>query len=662
MSSIQELIKNVHPSRVSYSDNGSLMIISENWSDIPHAVLDHYKLSDLNKSSEGHTLEQIKSFFKFLQGGYVDVTDETYPIFKDHGFINNLGYDLKFYSVRLHDRWIRDMMYPLKLYENDLYDLEELDLDAVRFMRYLLLEGPRGRRIVSYMKSGDIVIAGGACVSFMKDRRLKDIDIFFTCSEERAREILNDITDEGDIGSCWLTERATSVHSLNAQFIHRLYRSKSEVVHGFDLDSCGILFNGVKFYCTRRAKFSLDNNINYFDPDRSSPSYIHRLVKYSERGFRVEIPSINRSSVRLSLNGSEIVHSFLSSILRHSSNISCLDIIRTLKGTINREKGIVQLSHRSRDILDIKTDEYGPTLCHNTIRVLCERIKRISGIDLMENGLPSNSVLAKLIFFKYLGRSISSEDLLSMSDDSFILHLCAFINNETTESMDLDEKSMLLISFSQGINIIPQKAISTYDSNPITSLKDIKFNSQDPMTQVTTTWEPEIIADLREWLSDARAFTQSEHSSVENYDRFQILSTMNGLFKTRCDDGIELHPSVSSLFTECSRDDFNTLRDAPVYIVASLDIRDCVEQMRSHTITLKGLSEFLRMRSLENKVRDLLRDQLGVTLDHSSIGRMIRSEGRIVSINSTTGNSQDNKGKRSLRYLVKLLMDSAVIG
>jgi hypothetical protein len=69
------------------------------------------------------------------------------------------------------------------------------------------------------------------------------------------------------------------------QIIMRLYQSPAEIIYGFDVDCCGILYDGEKFYCTERGKYSHDNKINHFDIDRMSKSYCYRMAKYKSRLF-----------------------------------------------------------------------------------------------------------------------------------------------------------------------------------------------------------------------------------------------------------------------------------------------------------------------------------------------------------------------------------------
>jgi hypothetical protein len=60
------------------------------------------------------------------------------------------------------------------------------------------------------------------------------------------------------------------------QIILRQYKCPAEVVYGFDVDCCSILYDGVNYYTTERAQYSQLNKINHFDCDRMSNSYIYR--------------------------------------------------------------------------------------------------------------------------------------------------------------------------------------------------------------------------------------------------------------------------------------------------------------------------------------------------------------------------------------------------
>jgi len=84
---------------------------------------------------------------------------------------------------------------------------------------------------------------------------------------------------------------------LEFQVILRLYKTVSEILHGFDVDSCCLGFDGNTIWATERCIFSLTKCYNTVNYNRLSPSYESRLVKYAHRGISIYIPGFNRKNV-----------------------------------------------------------------------------------------------------------------------------------------------------------------------------------------------------------------------------------------------------------------------------------------------------------------------------------------------------------------------------
>jgi hypothetical protein len=80
-----------------------------------------------------------------------------------------------------------------------------------------------------------------------------------------------------------------------------LYKGITEVLHGFDVDCCGIAYDPAtdSLWATRRAAYAIKHRINYINPERASPSYYWRLSKYNMRGFQIGIPVLNDKYVDL---------------------------------------------------------------------------------------------------------------------------------------------------------------------------------------------------------------------------------------------------------------------------------------------------------------------------------------------------------------------------
>jgi len=81
------------------------------------------------------------------------------------------------------------------------------------------------------------------------------------------------------------------------QIILRLYKTASEILHGFDVDSCSMAFDGENIWMSQRALFSIINGYNTVNFERLSPSYEIRLTKYALRGMKIYIPEFNKGKV-----------------------------------------------------------------------------------------------------------------------------------------------------------------------------------------------------------------------------------------------------------------------------------------------------------------------------------------------------------------------------
>ena len=168
---------------------------------------------------------------------------------------------------------------------------------------------------------GYLYAAGGACLYMAgMSEKFSDVDLFPT-GKQIAIDYINNL--KGDVtyrhnhvafwGSSAGIEHIAVLRTKNTiettgwydrilgskkfQIILRLYKSPSEIVHGFDVDCVGILYDGEKLWATKRALYAMEHKINHFDPCRSSPSYAYRLSKYQARGFSMYLPHLDTSLV-----------------------------------------------------------------------------------------------------------------------------------------------------------------------------------------------------------------------------------------------------------------------------------------------------------------------------------------------------------------------------
>lgn len=82
------------------------------------------------------------------------------------------------------------------------------------------------------------------------------------------------------------------------QLILRLYKTISEILHGFDLGCSAIGFDGKQLYFTSLSKFSYEYMCNIVDTTRRSTTYEKRLMKYFDRGFDIILPHLDITKLR----------------------------------------------------------------------------------------------------------------------------------------------------------------------------------------------------------------------------------------------------------------------------------------------------------------------------------------------------------------------------
>ena len=121
-----------------------------------------------------------------------------------------------------------------------------------------------------------------------------DIDLFlYGIDEQQAKEKLLEIYDAVQAASPFPVRAFRSTHAItlvsqypfrHVQIILRIYNSASEVLCGFDVDSCAVGYNGSKVVVPPRTAMAIMTQSNTVDMSRRSPSYETRLAKVSYLG------------------------------------------------------------------------------------------------------------------------------------------------------------------------------------------------------------------------------------------------------------------------------------------------------------------------------------------------------------------------------------------
>lgn len=89
------------------------------------------------------------------------------------------------------------------------------------------------------------------------------------------------------------TTLTLKIGGIKLQIIFRLYKNISEILHGFDLGSCALGYDGNEVWFTTLGKFAYEYGCNIIDPSRRSTTYEHRLSKYFDRGFEIVLPDLD---------------------------------------------------------------------------------------------------------------------------------------------------------------------------------------------------------------------------------------------------------------------------------------------------------------------------------------------------------------------------------
>jgi len=86
-------------------------------------------------------------------------------------------------------------------------------------------------------------------------------------------------------------------YSGKIQLIFRSYQSISEILHGFDIGSSAVGYDGSQVWFSSLGRFAYEYGCNIVDVTRRSPTYEIRLVKYFSRGFHLILPHFDVSKL-----------------------------------------------------------------------------------------------------------------------------------------------------------------------------------------------------------------------------------------------------------------------------------------------------------------------------------------------------------------------------
>lgn len=180
-----------------------------------------------------------------------------------------------------------------------------------------------------------------------------DIDLFlYGCDQEDANRISRRIFDAlagpterwaviRSRGVCNMHHYNQAVHGVETkvQIVLRIYDSPTEVLVGFDLDSCCCAYDGRNVWVCPRWVHALQAGVNVLNPLHAwpnKPSYEFRMAKYAFRGFGVAIPGVNKGRLDYDLIHQSQIGELkgLARFLKISSEMDSAPAFKTRESTL----------------------------------------------------------------------------------------------------------------------------------------------------------------------------------------------------------------------------------------------------------------------------------------------------------------------------------------
>lgn len=209
--------------------------------------------------------------------------------------------------------------------------------DAANAQRYeyaiaptwVLIEPPRGRRRPDFQAlergvralpglpwcatspdGAGVVVAGGSIEAWLRGDKPKDIDCFIVVRDgtheerlQRAWLILQQCIDalcEKDEAFVVYKDHVINVYTRPGvifQFVAVMYTCPAQVIGGFDIDSCRVLYDGVSVKADAAGLRAWANGWNLFTPLTLSTSAVHRYAKKCEQGMGILLVGLGQGEM-----------------------------------------------------------------------------------------------------------------------------------------------------------------------------------------------------------------------------------------------------------------------------------------------------------------------------------------------------------------------------
>jgi hypothetical protein len=325
-------------SRVYYTYGGRMYSISSEF--------DIYKLQSKKGMTVGTEIDPHPLPFKsdewdnvisYLETGKLDCTDDNIEavvstlsqlgVATSCDFMLDGGYQTEFIKITLEEMWFRKHYdkitdpdtFLIKLDKSHVGNFKKLE---VKNKESVIKTRGQGFKIINpkhpnkkswyynvrlwndfpvSLLGKEVFVAGGAVTGAVGERYANDTDLFLVCSEERAPSLIIELLKSvGFPRDVMITANSINFTNMSKyQIILRLYKSKAEIITGFDVDACCALWDGTDIWVTPRCLYSWTYACNTVNLDLLSTTYEPRLVKYLNKGFSIVLPEKVSTSILL---------------------------------------------------------------------------------------------------------------------------------------------------------------------------------------------------------------------------------------------------------------------------------------------------------------------------------------------------------------------------
>lgn len=135
-----------------------------------------------------------------------------------------------------------------------------------------------------------------------------DIDLYiYGLNEEEAKKKLISICHYFEdkipmceikyIRTCYTVTIVTRFPYRHIQIVNKLYKNINEILLGVDVDCSCVGYDGKDVYTSCKGFHSLISRCNVFNFNNPSASIRGRYIKYSQRGFSVYVPGVDKAKL-----------------------------------------------------------------------------------------------------------------------------------------------------------------------------------------------------------------------------------------------------------------------------------------------------------------------------------------------------------------------------